>query len=169
MSIERESTRIMVKLSNVMRARSRRCSRFAWTSESTWIEIATKTRPASVTAAVPDMRKKSCHFSIVSSQSAWSTPPVLLQPQLGGDRLHRLERERDVLVEIDAELGRTLHDVVAIHVPGEVAARHLLLHRCDLALGELLRRLDQRAGDEQPRQLVARVERLRHVGVTRHA
>src|SRR5256885_7178080 len=76
-----------------------------------------------------------------------------LQPDLASCAPHRLDRERDVLIEIHAEFGGTLHDVVAAHVAREVHALHLLLHRSDLDLIERLPGRDERAGGEESAQL----------------
>jgi hypothetical protein len=48
------------------------------------------------------------------------------QPQLCRDPFHRFNAERDVLFQIDAQIGSAVDDVIAIHAAGKSFVLHLL-------------------------------------------
>src|SRR5262249_50761945 len=48
------------------------------------------------------------------------------QPQILGDRFHRLNAERDVLFQVDSHVGGAVDDVVAIYAAREGFVLHLL-------------------------------------------
>src|SRR4051812_10017230 len=96
----------------------------------------------------------------------WRRVPVQLE--LAGALLERGDHERDVLVEVHAEVRRTRDELVAVHRRGEGRLLHLLLDRLRRqavdALGPHVR-----AGHQEPGELVDREERLLHRAVARDA
>ena len=81
------------------------------------------------------------------------------KPELGRDRLQRLDDRADVVVELDAELLGALVDLVAVHAGGERRLLQLLPHRLRLEALEP-GRADERARVHEAGELVAREERL---------
>ncbi len=91
------------------------------------------------------------------------------QPQFAGPLFHRLDAERNVGVEVDAEFGCALHDVLAVDAAGEGLVFHLFLHARNLDVGDGFGGLDQGAGSEEAGQLIAGEEDFGEVRGARHA
>src|SRR5207247_7164586 len=75
------------------------------------------------------------------------------QPELGSDRLQRLDDRADVLVEVDAELLGALVDVLPVDARGERGLLQLLAHRLRLEPFEA-GRADERARVDEAGELV---------------
>src|SRR5258706_297090 len=104
-----------------------------------------------------------------SARENASPPPP---PSEGQRRLHRTERldtERDVIVERDAELLGPLAYLIAVHTARERFVLEFLLDRRDLEVRKTLGGAHQRARDQESAQLVYRKERLRHGRIARYA
>ena len=66
-----------------------------------------------------------------------------------------LDAKGDVGVEVDAEFGHALQDVLAVNAACEGLVFHLFLHARNLDVGDGLAGLDQRASGEEAGQLIA--------------
>src|SRR5262245_8024739 len=91
-----------------------------------------------------------------ASRSGGASAP---QAELPGDRLHRRDDVRDVLVELELEQLRALVDLVAVHAGGEGRLLQLLAHRLRLEAFEAVRAHEPTSVDESG-QLVAGKARL---------
>ena len=58
------------------------------------------------------------------------------QPQLSRDPFHRLNAERDVLFQIDAQIGSAVDDVIAIHAAGKGFVLHFFAHGFGFDFGQ---------------------------------
>src|SRR5262249_7913273 len=83
------------------------------------------------------------------------------QAQLGRQRLHGVNDELDVLVEVHAEVGGAPDDVLAVDAAGEALALHLLPDAAGRQVADA-RRPQQRRRRDQPGDLVAGVQGLLH-------
>src|SRR5262245_48420291 len=89
-------------------------------------------------------------------------PPVMLGPvktDLGSDPGQGGDDERDVPVQLDAQLGGAPVDIVAIDGARESLVPQLLAHGADLQAADDPARPHQRAGMDEAGKLIARVER----------
>ena len=98
------------------------------------------------------------------AQRAW----LLRQPELVRALFHRGDHERDVLVELDAEVLGALAHLVAVDARGEARLLQLLLDRLGREAVDA-GGADERARGDEARQLVDRVERLRELRLARDA
>src|SRR5918994_960267 len=144
-----------------------------FSSERSWCSSSTRSPVSSASSTRIACRSSSCPVSSPSSTtirsgscSGMRRGPV--EVQLVGVLLERGDHEREVLVEVHAELLGALPQLVAVHRGGERGRLHLLLH------GLRGEPVDARgphvgAGHDETAQLVDGVQRLLHVRVARHA
>ena len=79
----------------------------------------------------------------------------MLQTQLRRPVPHRSDTKLDVLIEFDTQACGTVHDVVAIHRPGERFIFQLLPYRLHIHFVDASRRLHVRDRCQKARQLIA--------------
>jgi hypothetical protein len=63
-----------------------------------------------------------------ASMSPWLDLTISRQPQLCRNPLHRLNTKRDMLFQIDAQIGCAVDDVIAIHAAGKGFVLHFFAH-----------------------------------------
>src|SRR5687768_5524055 len=103
---------------------------------------------------------------IARTRDATSAPR---QSDLGGHAAERVDDERDVGVQLDAELGGAAVYVVAIHRARERLVLQLLAYGGRLQAGHDLAGPHESARVDEAGQLVARVERAIQEADARHA
>ena len=74
-----------------------------------------------------------------------------------------------MLIQIDPQVPRAVHDVITADAPGKCFVFHLLAHGLRVHFRQRLPRFDQRHGSDESRQLIAGKQRLFHRAVASHA
>src|SRR5437762_533031 len=100
---------------------------------------------------------------------ARATASAAAETDLGGDLRQRRHDERDVLVEVDTELGGAAVDVVTVDGARESFVLELLPDRRRLEAGDHPPGTHERDRVDKSRQLVAGVERAIEPGDAGHA
>src|SRR5437773_8659435 len=82
---------------------------------------------------------------------AGGTPALrsAFQAQLFRNPFHRLDAERDVLLQINAQVGGAGGYVIAVYAAGEGFVFHLFSDRLGFDFSQRLARLDQSAGGNE--------------------